>query len=75
MIVTETVFINDKQFVKKYSDQNKYIECDGIMYSEAFDLAELKKEYTETDILIETTNEAAESDYINALFNLCGAEY
>ena len=53
MIVAESVVINNKQFTKTYSDQNKYIECDGVMYSEAFDLAEIERTYTETDIEIE----------------------
>lgn len=53
MIVTETVEINHKDFTKTYSDQNKYIECDGVRYSEAFDLTEIGKVYTETDVAIE----------------------
>ena len=59
MIITETVVVNGKQFIKTYSDKNKYIECDGATYSEAFDPAEFKREYAETDIAIET-NEATE---------------
>lgn len=69
MIVNETVVINGKQFTKTYSDQSKYIECDGVRYSEAFDPAEIEREYTETDTPIET-DEATESDYINALEDL-----
>jgi hypothetical protein len=53
MIVTETVAINSKQFTRTYSNENKYIECDGVMYSEAFDPSEIEREYTETDIEIE----------------------
>lgn len=67
MIVTEKIVIKDKQFIKTYSSENKYIECDGATYSEAFDLAELGREYIETDIPIETGNELTEVDYINAL--------
>lgn len=65
MIVTETVDINGKKFTRTYSDKNNYIECDGVTYSEAFDLAELNKEYTETDVSIETggADEATEADY------------
>ena len=69
MIITETVVVNGKQFIKTYSDENKYIECGGATYSEAFDPAEIERNYTETDIAIET-NEATESDYINALEDL-----
>ena len=53
MIVAESVVINNKQFTKTYSDENKYIECDGVKYSEAFDLAEIVKVYIETNITIE----------------------
>lgn len=67
MIITETVVIKDKQFIKTYSSENKYIECDDATYSEAFDLVELGREYIETDIPIETDNEPTEADYINAL--------
>ena len=71
MIVTETVVINGKPFTKRYSNRNKYIECEGVRYSEAFDLAEIGKVYTETDVDIETDgNEATEADYINALEDL-----
>ena len=71
MIVTETVVINNKHFVKIYSNENKYIECDGTRYSEAFDLAEIEKVYTETDVDIETdSTEVTESDYTNVLEDL-----
>lgn len=69
MIVKETVVINDKQFIKTYSDEDKYIECNGVRYAEAFDPAEIGREYTETDIVI-GDNEATEADYINALEDL-----
>ena len=69
MIVKETAVINGKQFIKTYSDENKYIECNGVKYSEAFDPADIEREYTETDIPIKT-DEATESDYINALKDL-----
>ena len=69
MIVKETAVINGKQFIKTYSDENKYIECNGVKYSEAFDPAEISREYTETDIVI-GDDEATEADYINALEDL-----
>lgn len=69
MIINESAVINGKQFIKTYSDENKYIECNGVRYSEAFDPADIEREYTETDIPIKT-DEATESDYINALEDL-----
>ena len=54
MIKTETITINDKQFVRTYSDAGFMIhggmpEAD---YSEAIDPAELGRTYIETNIPI-----------------------
>lgn len=62
MIQTETITIGDKQYVRTYSDVGMMIhggvpEAD---YSEAVDLAELGRVYTETDIPIEEEYEAEE---------------
>lgn len=54
MIVRENMEIGGKAFVKTYSDIGFYIECDGAKYSEAIDPADIPREYTETDELIET---------------------
>ncbi len=69
MIVKETVVINGKQFTKTYSDENRYIECNSVRYYEAFDPAEISREYTETKITI-GDDEATEADYINSLEEL-----
>lgn len=55
MIKTETITINDKQFIRTYSDAGMMIhggmpEAD---YSEAVDPAEFGRTYIETDIFIE----------------------
>lgn len=62
MIITETLTIGDKQYVRTYSDRGMMIhggfpEAD---YSEAVDPAELGRVYTETDIPIESETEAEE---------------
>jgi hypothetical protein len=62
MIITETLTIGDKQFIRTYSDAGMMIhggfpEAD---YSEAVDPAELGRVYTETDIPIEGETEAEE---------------
>lgn len=62
MIRTETITIGDKQYTRTYSDAGMMIhggvpEAD---YSEAVDLAELGRVYTETDIPIEGETEAEE---------------
>lgn len=71
MIVTETITIKDKEYIKTYSDSGYMIERDEVQYEEAIDPIEYKEEriYTETDILIET-DEATEEDYIEALERL-----
>ena len=59
MIVREDITINDKDFVKTNSDQNFYIERDGVQYAEAIDPIEYAEErvYTETDKPIEEESE------------------
>ena len=55
MIVKDNVKINDVDFIYTYSDSQyiiKQIET-GELYAEAYDLAELPKEYEETNIKID----------------------
>jgi hypothetical protein len=56
MIKQETLTINNKQFIKTYSDENKYILQveTGHKYSEAFDVVPLRYTYQETDEVIKT---------------------
>ena len=59
MIVREDVIINNKQFIKTYSDKGMMIERDNVQYSEAIDPIEFAKDrvYTETDVPIEEYEE------------------
>lgn len=62
MIKTETITIGEKTFIRTYSDNGMMIhggmpEAD---YAEALDLAELGREYTETENIIETVTEDIE---------------
>lgn len=61
MIVKENIEIGGKDFVKQYSDGGFYIERDGKKYSEAIDLADIPREYTETDEPISPTEEPDET--------------
>lgn len=70
MIKTENLTIGGREFVKTYSDLSMMIERDGVRYSEAIDPAEFGRTYTETDEPIDTTDEATEADYLNALNEL-----
>lgn len=72
MIKTETITINDRAFVRTYSDANRMIKQDGTgaMYSEAIDPADSGRTYTETDELIE--GETDTEDYKTAFEILTG---
>ena len=59
MIKTESITINDKEFIRTYSDNGMMIhggfpEAD---YEEAIDPADSGRTYTETDIPIESDSE------------------
>lgn len=59
MIKTETITINGRTLVRTYSDANRMIQQDGTgnIYSEAVDPLNSGRTYTETDIVIERTEE------------------
>lgn len=62
MIRTENITISGKAFIRTYSDRGMMIhggspEAD---YAEALDPAELGREYTETDIPVESESDAEE---------------
>ena len=50
-IITETFYINEREFTKTYSDANRYVVRDGVEYSEACDPAEFGRTYTEGDVM------------------------
>lgn len=64
MIVKESIKINNKDFIKQYSDLNFMIQKVGTeeLYYEAIDPIEFEREYIETDIPIE--DEEKELDLI-----------
>lgn len=73
MLIKEELTIDGKIFIRTYSDKRCYIRGgDPVgLYEEAIDLAELHREYEETDIPIgEDTDEATDEDYQNALKEL-----
>ena len=53
MIITENLTINNREFIKTYSDLGMMVERDGVRYSEAIDPAEFGRKYIETDEPIE----------------------
>ena len=60
MIKTENFTINEKQFIRTYSDTGRYVVRDGISYSEACDPAEYGRTYTEGDLIPDTDTDAEE---------------
>ena len=57
MIIKENLVINNKDFIKTYSDLGMMVERDGVRYAEAIDPAEFGREYIETDEPIEPIEE------------------
>lgn len=53
MIKTENLTINNREFVKTFSDEGYMVERDGVRYAEAIDPAEFGRLYIETDEPIE----------------------
>lgn len=48
MIVKETINIRGVDYTRHYSDSGKYIERDGVLYSEAIDPIDSDRVYTES---------------------------
>ncbi|MBQ4238406.1 MAG: hypothetical protein II698_03775, partial [Ruminococcus sp.] len=75
MIITENLTISGKDFTKKYSDKNVYIENEsGQQYAEAIDLVDYPHAYTETDIPIEGETDELTVDDTLAMLNQMGVE-
>ena len=66
MLKTEVLIINEKAYVRTWSDEGMMIERDSKLYEEAIDPAELGRTYTETEQEI-PAGDATEADYLAAL--------
>ena len=62
MIITETVTIRNRDFIRTYSDENRYVVRDGVSYSEAIDPIGTNRVYTEGEIMPEETTEMTETE-------------
>lgn len=60
MIITEHFDVNGRDFIRTYSDANRYVVRDGVSYSEACDPAEFGRTYTEGEVMDETESTAEE---------------
>lgn len=71
MIKQEHFTVGERDFIRTYSDANRYVVRDGISYSEACDPAETGRTYTEGDTL---PPEDVEAGYAEAGKILLGVE-
>lgn len=60
MIITEKVTIRNREFIRTYSDEGRYVVRDGVSYSEAVDPLDSGRVYTEGDIMPEETTDMTE---------------
>ena len=75
MIISKELIIGNKDFTKKYSDKNVYIENEhGQQYSEAIDLVDYPHTYTETDIQIEEATDELTIDDTLAMLKELGVD-
>ena len=51
MIITEKVTIRNRDFIRTYSDSNRYVVRDGVSYSEAIDPLDSSRAYTEGEVM------------------------
>lgn len=51
MIITEKVTIRDRDFIRTYSDEGRYVVRDGVSYSEAIDPLDSGRVYTEGEVM------------------------
>lgn len=62
MIVTEKITINDREFIRTYSNSGCYVVRDGVSYSEAIDPIGFDRVYTETSKPIGVEEEVTDYD-------------
>lgn len=53
MLIVEEIEIRGRLFIKTYSNENKMIEREGNLYTEAIDPIGYDRTYVETDVEIE----------------------
>lgn len=70
MIIQEHFDINGRDFIRTYSDANRYVVRDGIEYSEACDPAEFGRTYTEGNIIEDEASGYHPSDSASEIVNI-----
>lgn len=72
MIKTDNLTINNRAFVRTYSDSGFMVERDGVRYSEAIDPAEFNRQYIETDEPVEAADDSEIEEKAHAYDILTG---
>lgn len=67
MIIQTTKEINGVMYAYAYSDSGYMIERDGVRYSEAVDLLDSGRVYTETEELIEDVTDISAEEALDIL--------
>jgi len=60
MIITERVTIRNRDFIRTYSDSNRFVVRDGVSYSEAIDPLDSGRVYTEGEVMPEEVTDLSE---------------
>lgn len=74
MIITEKVTIRNRDFVRTYSDEGRYVVRDGVSYSEAIDPADSGRVYTEGEIMSEEVTDMTETEAKAAAYDILVGE-
>lgn len=74
MIITEKVAIRNRDFIRTYSDEGRYVVRDGVSYSEAIDPIGTGRVYTEGDIMPEETTDMTEIEAKAAAYDILVGE-
>lgn len=60
MIIAEKVTIRNRDFIRTYSDEGRYVVRDGVSYSEAIDPLDSGRVYTEGEVMPEEVTDMSE---------------
>lgn len=74
MIITEKVTIRNRDFIRTYSDEGRYVVRDGVSYSEAIDPIGTGRVYTEGDIMPEEVTDMTEIEAKAAAYDILVGE-
>ena len=74
MIITENVTINNRDFIRTYSDEGRYVVRDGVSYSEAIDPIGTGRAYTEGEIMPEEVTDMTEVEAKAAAYDILVGE-